>query len=101
MGYQAVFGEDRSVILIDQKELIGLQPEAFNNLVQESIEKVTKNISVDLSEVKFISSLGIGLLVHAYTTCSKRNIGFNLKGVNSHILKVLNQVKLTQVFTIA
>jgi len=36
MSYQAVYSEDRSILLIDQKELIGLQPEEFNNLVQES-----------------------------------------------------------------
>ena len=100
MGYQAEFSGDRSVILVDQKELIGLQPESFNNLVQESIDKLSKIISIDLSKVQFISSLGIGLLVRAYTTCSKRNIKFNLEGANSQIVKVLNQVKLTQIFNI-
>ena len=100
MSYQAVYSEDRSVILIDQKELIGLQSEAFNNLVQESIDKLSKIISIDLSKVQFISSLGIGLLVHAYTTCMKRNIKFNLQGVNSQITKVLTQVKLAGIFNI-
>ena len=100
MGYQAVYSNGRSVIHIDQKELIGLQPAEFNNLIQESIEKVSKNISVDLSKVQFISSLGIGLLVHAYTTCMKRNIKFNLQGVNAHIKDMLNRVKLTKVFNI-
>ena len=101
MSYQAVYSEDISVILIDQKELIGLQPEAFNNLVQESIDKLIKIISIDLSKVQFISSLGIGLLVHAYTTCMKRNIKFNLQGINAHIKDMLNKVKLAQVFNIA
>ena len=101
MGMQAVYNQNRSVILIDQKEWIGIQAEAFNNLIQESIDKLSKNISIDLSKVQFISSLGIGLLVRAYTTCKKRNIQFNLQGVNSQIIKVLNQVKLSQVFTIA
>ena len=101
MGMQAVYNQNRSVIFIDQKEWIGIQAEAFNNLIQESINKLSKNISIDLSKVQFISSLGIGLLVQAYTTCKKRNIQFNLQGVNSQIIKVLNQVKLSQVFTIA
>ena len=101
MGMQAVYNQNGSVIFIDQKEWIGIQAEAFNNLIQESIDKLSKNISIDLSKVQFISSLGIGLLVRAYTTCKKRNIQFNLQGVNSQIIKVLNQVKLSQVFTIA
>jgi anti-anti-sigma factor len=101
MGMQAVYNQNGSVIFIDQKEWIGIQAEAFNNLIQESINKLSKNISIDLSKVQFISSLGIGLLVRAYTTCKKRNIQFNLQGVNSQIIKVLNQVKLSQVFNIA
>lgn len=101
MGIQAEYNKDRSIILIDQKEWIGIQAAAFNNLIQESINKVSKNISIDLSKVQFISSLGIGLLVRAYTTCKKRNIQFNLQGVNNNIMKVLNQVKLNQIFNIA
>jgi anti-anti-sigma factor len=100
MGIQAVYKVDNSIILIDQKELIGLQAETFNHLIQESVDKVCKKISIDLSKVQFISSLGIGLLVRAYTTCKKRNIQFNLQGVNSQIVKVLNQVKLAEIFNI-
>ena len=100
MGMQAVYNQNGSVIFIDQKEWIGIQAEAFNNLIQESINKLCKNISIDLSKVQFISSLGIGLLVRAYTTCKKRNIQFNLQGVNNNIMKVLNQVKLAGIFNI-
>ena len=100
MGMQAVYNKNSSIILIEQKEWIGIQAERFNDLIQESINKLSKNISIDLSKVQFISSLGIGLLVRAYTTCKKRNINFNLQGVNDHIMKVLRQVKLTQIFNI-
>lgn len=101
MGMQAIYNDNGSVIFIDQKEWIGIQAEVFNNLIQDSINKLSKNISIDLSKVQFISSLGIGILVRAYTTCSKKNIKFNLQGVNNHIMKVLNQVKLTQIFNIS
>ncbi len=101
MGIQAEYNKDGSIIIVDQKEWIGIQAAAFNDLIQESINRVSKNISVDLSKVQFISSLGIGLLVHAYTTCTKKNIKFNLQGVNDHIMKVLYQVKLAEIFNIA
>jgi len=100
MGMQAVYNKNSSIILIEQKEWIGIQAERFNDLIQESINKLSKNISIDLSKVQFISSLGIGLLVRAYTTCKKRNINFNLQGVNNNIMKVLNQVKLAGIFNI-
>ena len=39
MGIQANYNVDNSIILINQKELIGLQAEVFNKLIEESINK--------------------------------------------------------------
>ncbi len=100
MGIHAEHNKDNSVIFIDENKLIGTEAETFHNLVQESVDKGSKNISVDLSKVEFMSSWGIGLLVHAYTTCSKKNIKFNLQGVNDQIVNLLNQIKLTELFDI-
>jgi len=100
MGLHVKHNQDKSIIIIDQNKLIGSEAETFHNLVQESIDKGAKNISVDLSGVVFMSSWGIGLLVHAYTTCSKKNISFNLRGVNDQIMNLLNQIKLTELFNI-
>lgn len=100
MGIKAEHNQDKSLIIIDQNKLIGTEAETFHDLIQESIDKGSKNISVDLSKVEFMSSWGIGLLVHAYTTCSKKNIQFNLQGVNDQVMNLLNQIKLTELFTI-
>lgn len=100
MGIQAEHKQDTSVIIINQNKLVGTEAETFHNLVQESIDKGSKSISIELSKVEFMSSWGIGLLVHAYTTCSKKNIKFNLHGVNNQIMNLLNQIKLTELFDI-
>ena len=92
--------QDKSEIIIEQNKLIGNEAEIFHNLIQESIDKGSKEISVDLSKVEFMSSWGIGLLVHAYTSCSKKNISFNLKGVNGPVMNLLEQIKLTEIFNI-
>jgi anti-anti-sigma factor len=92
--------QDKSKIIIDKNKLIGVESETFQNLVQESIDKKSKNITIDLSKVEFISSWGIGLLVHAYTSCINRNINFHIEGVNAQVMNVLNQLKLTQLFNI-
>ena len=99
MEIKTQHSQDNSVIIIDNDKLIGNENEIFQKAVQESIDTGSKNISIDLSKVQFISSLGIGLLVRAYTTCKKRNIQFNLHGVNNHIMKVFKQVNLTGIFT--
>ncbi|MEJ2102942.1 MAG: STAS domain-containing protein [Ignavibacteriaceae bacterium] len=93
--------QDKSKIIIDKNKLIGAENESFQSLVQESIDKGSKSVSIDLSKVEFISSWGIGLLVHAYTSCINKNINFQLEGVNEQVMNVLNQLKLTRLFNIA
>jgi anti-sigma B factor antagonist len=91
---------DKSVITIDNNKLIGVEGETFQNLVQSAIEKGSRDIVIDLSKVDYISSWGIGLLVHAYTTCHNRKVDFTLEGVNSQVMNVLSQLKLTTLFKI-
>lgn len=91
---------DRSTIVVDINKLLGPENENFQGLVQESIDNGCKNISVDLSKVEYIASWGVGILVHAYTTCSNKNIDFNIIGVNQHVMNVFNQLKLTELFKI-
>jgi len=100
MGIHTEHNQDKSIIFIEDHKLIGDEAEAFHNFVQQSIENGSKNISIDLSNVEFISSWGIGLLVHAYTTCSKNQISFSVNGVKQQVLNLLNQIKLTELFNI-
>ena len=101
MEIYASDNQDNTIITIDNDKLIGVESEAFQSVVQSSIDKGCKNISIDLSKVEYISSWGIGLLVQAYTSCHNKNIGFSIQGVNSQVMNVLNQLKLTQLFNIA
>jgi anti-sigma B factor antagonist len=100
MGIHIEHNQDKSIIIIDDSKLIGVEAEVFQNLVQNSIDNGSKNISIDLSKVEFISSWGIGLLVHAYTTCFNKKINFSLQGVNTQVMNLLSQIKLTELFNI-
>jgi anti-sigma B factor antagonist len=100
MEIYAKHNEGKSLIIIDKNKLIGVESETFQNLVQESIDKGSKELSIDLSKVEYIASWGIGLLVHAYTSCHNKNIKFNLVGVNQQVMNVLSQLKLTTLFNI-
>ena len=90
----------KSVIIIDSDKFIGINNEAFQNFVRDSINKGSKNISIDLSHVKHISSWGIGGLVHAYTTCTNKKVKFDIERVDKNVMNVLHQVKLDTIFHI-
>lgn len=100
MDIRAEHNKDNSVLIIDKNKLIGVESEEFQQRVQESIDHGSKNISIDMTKVEYVSSWGVGVLVHAYTTCHNKNVGYHLKGVNSHVMNVLSQLKLTEVFNI-
>ena len=89
-----------SIIIIDENQLLGIENETFQTLVQHSIEQGSKNISVDLSNVKFISSWGIEGFLHAYKTCTNKNVNFSLKNVNENVMNVLSTLKLKDIFNI-
>ncbi len=92
--------QDKSVIIIDKNKLIGVENETFQQQVQTALDNGSKEISIDLNNVEYISSWGIGLLVHAYTSCHNKEVQFSLKGVNQQVMNVLSQLKLTTLFNI-
>ncbi len=100
MEIYASDNQDGTLITVDNTKLIGVESEAFQNAVKNSLEKGSKNISVDLSKVEYVSSWGIGLLIHAYTSCHNKNVDFSIRGVNPQVMNVLNQLKLTSLFKI-
>lgn len=91
---------DTSMIVIDENELLGLDKDVFQRMVLNSIEAGCKNISVDLSNVKIISSIGIEGFLHAYKTCTNSNVNFSLKNVSKMVLNELSILKLNKVFNI-
>ncbi len=101
MEINAKHFEDKSIITIDKNKFIGLEGETFKNLVNNSIERGSKNISIDLSKVNYISSSGVELLMHAYSACSKKNVKFDIEGANNLVKDVLSNLKLSKIFNIS
>lgn len=70
----------------------------FKQTLQNLLQQEKKNIIVDMSDIKFINSNGIGILVSGYMTV--KNGGGELKLVNpsDKVNGVLSITKLNQVF---
>jgi anti-sigma B factor antagonist len=90
----------KSVITIEKNRLLGPETEMFQNFVIESIDKGSKEISVDMSKVDYVASWGIGILVQAYTSCTNKGVSFNLGGVKENVINILHQIKLDKLFDI-
>jgi anti-sigma B factor antagonist len=92
--------QEKSIIKIDKNKILGTEAGVFQNLVLDSIEQGSKNITIDLTNVDYVTSWGIGILVHAYTTCINRNVSYRLIGVNENVVNILQKIRLDKFFDI-
>jgi len=68
--------------------------------VSEIFDKVEKSVTVDMSELQFICSSGIGVMVTVYRKLKEKGEDVCLVNLNEHISKVFKLSLLDKVFTI-
>ena len=90
---------DNAVIIKLQGEMmLGYEANDFHEAISSTIEKNKKTIVVDLCEVKFISSWGIGILIHGYTTATNAGGSFKLACVPDNIKETFSKIKVDKIF---
>lgn len=68
--------------------------------VGEVFDKVEKSVTVDMSELQFICSSGIGVMVTVYRKLKEKGEDICLVNLNEHIQQVFKLSLLDKVFTI-
>lgn len=70
----------------------------FNEVLHKYIDEGKKNIVVDLSDVKFMNSSGLGMLIGGLTTIKKADGNLKLAKVTEKIESLLIITKLITIF---
>jgi anti-sigma B factor antagonist len=70
----------------------------FNELLHKVIDEGKKHVVVDLSDVKFMNSSGIGMLISGLTTMKKAEGSMKLSGATEKIESLLVITKLITIF---
>ncbi len=70
----------------------------FNDLLHKLLDEEKKNIVVDLSDVKFMNSSGLGMLIGGLTTMKKAEGQLKLARTTEKIESLLVITKLIQIF---
>lgn len=73
---------------------------AFRDLIKDLIGKGNKKILLNLGEVSYIDSSGIGELVSAYTSVSSASGELKLLNLNKRVKDLLQITKLYTVFQV-
>jgi len=92
--------EDGNVTIIDLsgKLMGGCDADVFRDLVHELIEDGRKQVVVNLAEVSWINSTGVGILITGYTTLRKNRGDLKLLNVSNKIESILYVTKLNLIF---
>ncbi len=92
--------EQDGVVILEPKGKIMGGPDAslLQDKLYEFIEMNKKNIVVDLSQVEWMNSTGLGILISGYTTLKNNDGMLKLANVTDKIQSLLTITKLITVF---
>ncbi len=92
--------ESYNAVVIEMKgKLIGgpLSSE-FSNALYSHMDKGEKNVVVDLGNVTYVNSSGLGILISGLTSMKKNGGDLKLANINSKVEGLLSITKLNQIF---
>jgi anti-sigma B factor antagonist len=92
--------EKYNAVVIELKGNVmgGDDTKEFNELLHKLIDEGKKNIIVDLGDVKFMNSSGLGMLIGGLTTMKKLDGQLKLARVTDKIESLLVITKLITIF---
>ena len=79
---------------------LGQATERFRTLIQKALDSGKKNILLNMSEVFYIDSSGLGELVAAYTTATRRGGKLKLMKLTQKVQDVVMLTKVYRVFEV-
>jgi len=90
--------DDRAVIDLSGRVAYGQPVGDLYLTIKELVDLGVIRIVLDLHEVSYLDSVGVGALMTAYTTCAKNGGDLRLINVHGKAKKVLHITKLESLF---
>jgi anti-sigma B factor antagonist len=87
-----------TILDLQGKMLIGEGDELLREKINQLVENGTEKILLNLAEVPYVDSAGLGEIVRCYTTVSRKNGKLKLLHLTKRIHDLLSITKLLTVF---
>jgi anti-sigma B factor antagonist len=100
MKVSSQISERFSIIKFEVDQVIGLEAQEFQDAILSTLDKDIFAVIIDLSRVKFISSWGIGMLIHGLATTKNSGKEYRIAGLTQNVMDVLKKVKIDKVLDI-
>ena len=93
--------DDVAILSLNGKFVAGTDGLELRQRVKDLLEKGTRKLLFDFAEVPYIDSTGLGFLAGSRELAAEAGAVIVLAGMNSHVRRILDGVKLTQFFDMA
>jgi anti-sigma B factor antagonist len=92
--------ESYNAVVIEMKGKLvgGPLSSKFSHTLYDHLDKGEKNIVIDLGDVTYVNSSGLGILISGLTSMKKNGGDLKLANLNSKIEGLLSITKLNQIF---
>ena len=86
-----------TIVKVELKKMLGYSGTEFQEAVVSSIKSDKKYTIVDLSQVTFISSWGLGMIMYGMTSAQNNGKEFMCAGVSEKVRNSFSKTKLDSV----
>jgi anti-sigma B factor antagonist len=87
-----------AILDVSGKLMGGPDADVFKEAIRNLLDEGYKNVVINMSQVPFINSTGLGILISAYTTLRKEDGILKLTNVTERIDSLLMITKLGTIF---
>ncbi|WP_457798007.1 STAS domain-containing protein [Methylocystis sp. S23] len=91
---------ERVVIAVKEERLDAHNSSELKERILRTLEEGGRHLIVDLADVKFIDSSGLGALLSGYKNASQRSGTLVLSGLQRRVLSMFELTRLNRVFEI-
>ena len=88
-------------LISDTNRLTATNAPEIKEPLTEALKSEGVLLTLNLKNIKFIDSTGIGVLISALKTAKQNNSGFRLCAIQDDVLSLLKLMKLDQIFDIS
>lgn len=95
------FNNDIAIMILDGQFVAGGDGPFLRQKVKDLIEAGTRKLIINFGGVPYIDSTGLGFLAGSRITAQNGGASMVLASINAHVMRILDEVRLSQFFMIA
>ncbi|QUY65549.1 STAS domain-containing protein [Helcococcus kunzii] len=98
MAFNIDYKEEENLNVFLSGDLDINSVETFKDDILEKNENIDKDVIIDLKDLEYIDSTGIGAIMTVYNDVKKKNRSLTVKNANRNIAKLFKITELDKIF---